>query len=83
MMIGMILALALVASIQLAVYWGRKAGIDSARAVDLVSIRDKNAKINKEFSGMREKQAEELDSIDSVDAARKLRKFRRRRRKNS
>ena len=83
MMVGMILALALVASILLAVYWGRKAGIDSARAVDLVSIRDKNAKINKEFSGMREKQSEELDSIDSVDAARKLRKFRRRRRKNS
>ena len=83
MMLGMILALALVASILLAVYWGRKAGIDSARAVDLVSIRDKNAKINKEFSGMREKQAEELDSIDSVDAARKLRKLRRRRRKNS
>ena len=83
MMIGMMLALALVASILLAVYWGRKAGVDSARAVDLVSIRDKNAKINKEFSGMREKQAEELDSIDSVDSARKLRKLRRRRRKNS
>ena len=49
MMIGMILALALVASILLAVYWGRKAGIDSARAVDLVSIRDKNAKINEDF----------------------------------
>ena len=83
MMIGMILALALVASILLAVYWGRKAGIDSARAVDLVSIRDKNAKINEDFSKMREKHGEELDSIDSADAARKLRELGRRRGKDS
>ena len=83
MMMGMMLALGLVAAVLLAVYWGKKAGEDSARAVDLVSIRDKNAKINEDFSKMREKQADELDSIDSVDAARKLRKLRRRRRKNS
>ena len=83
MMIGMILALALVGSMLLAVYWGRKAGIDSARAVDLVSIRDKNAKINEDFSKMREKHGEELDSIDSADAARKLRELGRRRGKDS
>jgi len=83
MMIGMMLALALVASILLAVYWGRKSGIDSARASDLVSMRDKNAKINDEFSKMREKHGEELDSVDSADAASKLRKLGSRRGKNS
>ena len=83
MMLGMTLALGLVAAVLLAVYWGKKAGEDSARASDLVSIRDKNAKINEDFSKMREKHGEELDSIDSADAARKLRELGRRRGKNS
>ena len=83
MMIGMILALALVGTILLAVYWGKKAGEDSARASDLVSIRVKNAKINEDFSKIREKQAEELDSIDSADDASKLRELGRRRGKDS
>tara|TARA_B100000929_G_scaffold246691_1_gene205216 strand:+ start:283 stop:534 length:252 start_codon:yes stop_codon:yes gene_type:complete len=83
MMLGMTLALGLVAAVLLAVYWGKKAGEDSARASDLVSIRDKNAKINEDFSKMREKHGEELDSIDSADAARKLRELGRRRGKDS
>jgi|TARA_R110000751_G_C13425878_1_gene440905 hypothetical protein len=83
MMMGMMLALGLVAAVLLAVYWGKKAGEDSARASDLVSIRDKNAEINDEFSKIRNKQNEELDAIDSADAANKLRKLGRRRGKNS
>ena len=83
MMMGMMLALGLVAAVLLAVYWGKKAGEDSARASDLVSIRDKNAEINDEFSNIRNKQNEELDAIDSADAANKLRKLGRRRGKNS
>ena len=66
MMMGMIIALALVGSVMLAIYWGKKAGMDAARASDLVSIRDKNAKINNQFSKIRNKQNEELDAIDSA-----------------
>ena len=83
MMMGMMLALGLVAAVLLAVYWGKKAGEDSARASDLVSIRDKNAEINDEFSKIRNKQNEELDALDSADAASELRKLGRRRGKNS
>ena len=83
MTMGLFIALGLVSAILLAVYWGRKAGIDAARASDLKSIRGKNAEINKEFTGMREKQRKELDGIDSSDAASKLRFLGRRRRKDS
>jgi hypothetical protein len=83
MMMGMMLALGLVAAVLLAVYWGKKAGEDSARASDLVSIRDKNAEINDEFSKIRNKQNEELDALDSADAVNKLRELGRRRGKNS
>lgn len=79
----MMLALGLVAAVLLAVYWGKKAGEDSARASDLVSIRDKNAEINDEFSKIRNKQNEELDALDSADAVNKLRELGRRRGKNS
>lgn len=82
-MMGMMLALGLVAAVLLAVYWGKKAGEDSARASDLVSIRDKNAEINDEFSKIRNKQNEELDALDSADAVNKLRELGRRRGKNS
>jgi hypothetical protein len=83
MMTGMIIALALVGSVMLAIYWGKKAGMDAARASDLVSIRDKNAKINNQFSKIRARQSEELSSINSADDADKLRKLGRRDRKNS
>jgi hypothetical protein len=83
MMMGMIIALALVGSVMLAIYWGKKAGMDAARASDLVSIRDKNAKINNQFSKIRARQSEELSSINSADDADKLRKLGRRDRKNS
>ena len=43
MTMGLFIALGLVSAILLAVYWGRKAGIDAARASDLESIRGKNA----------------------------------------
>ena len=56
MTMGLMVALGLVAAILLAVYWGRKAGIDAARASDLESIRGKNAEINEEFSKMRKEQ---------------------------
>jgi|TARA_R110000824_G_scaffold54726_3_gene151169 hypothetical protein len=82
MMMGMIIALALVGSVMLAIYWGKKAGMDAARASDLVSIRDKNAKINNQFSRIRARQSEELSSINSADDADKLRKLGRRNRKN-
>ena len=82
MMMGMIIALALVGSVMLAIYWGKKAGMDAARASDLVSIRDKNAKINNQFSKIRARQSEELSSINSADDADKLRKLGRRDRKN-
>ena len=82
MMTGMIIALALVGSVMLAIYWGKKAGMDAARASDLVSIRDKNAKINNQFSKIRSRQSEELNAIDSADDADKLRKLGRRNRKN-
>ena len=82
MMMGMIIALALVGSVMLAIYWGKKAGMDAARASDLVSIRDKNAEINNQFSKIRSRQSEELNAIDSADDADKLRKLGRRDRKN-
>ena len=82
MMTGMIIALALVGSVMLAIYWGKKAGIDAARASDLASIRDKNAEINNQFSKIRARQSEELSSINSADDADKLRKLGRRDRKN-
>jgi len=82
MMMGMIIALALVGSVMLAIYWGKKAGMDAARASDLVSIRDKNAKINNQFSKIRARQSEELSSINSADDADKLRKLGGRNRKN-
>ena len=83
MIVGLSLALALVASIWFAIWWGKKSGIDSARASDLKSVRKKNAKINKEFSKMRKEHSEELDAIDSADAASQLRFIGRRRRKDS
>ena len=83
MTMGMMVALGLVAAILLAVYWGRKAGIDAARASDLESIRGKNAEINEEFSKMRKEQGKDLDAIDSADAASQLRFIGRRRGKNS
>ena len=79
----LMVALVLVAAILLAVYWGRKAGIDAARASDLESIRGKNAEINEEFSKMRKEQGKDLDAIDSADAASQLRFIGRRRGKNS
>jgi len=82
MMMGMIIALALVGSVMLAIYWGKKAGIDSARASDLVSIRDKNAEINNQFSRIRARQSEAVSAINSADDADKLRKLGRRNRKN-
>jgi len=82
MMMGMIIALALVGSVMLAIYWGKKAGMDAARASDLVSIRDKNAEINNQFSKIRSRQSEELNAIDSADDADKLRKLGGRNRKN-
>ena len=83
MTMGLMVALVLVAAILLAVYWGRKAGIDAARASDLESIRVKNAEINEEFSKMRKEQGKDLDAIDSADAASQLRFIGRRRGKNS
>lgn len=83
MTMGLMVALVLVAAILLAVYWGRKAGIDAARASDLESIRGKNAEINEEFSKMRKEQGKDLDAIDSADAASQLRFIGRRRGKNS
>ena len=83
MTMGLMVALGLVAAILLAVYWGRKAGIDAARASDLESIRGKNAEINEEFSKMRKEQGEDLDAIDSADAASQLRFIGRRLGKNS
>ncbi len=83
MTMGLMVALGLVAAILLAVYWGRKAGIDAARASDLESIRGKNAEINEEFSKMRKEQGKDLDAIDSADAASQLRFIGRRRGKNS
>ncbi len=80
---GLMVALGLVAALLLAVYWGRKAGIDAARASDLESIRGKNAEINEEFSKMRKEQGKDLDAIDSADAASQLRFIGRRRGKNS
>ena len=80
---GLMVALVLVAAILLAVYWGRKAGIDAARASDLESIRGKNAEINEEFSKMRKEQGKDLDAIDSADAASQRRFIGRRRGKNS
>ena len=82
MTMGLMVALGLVAAILLAVYWGRKAGIDAARASDLESIRGKNAEINEEFSKMRKEQGKDLDAIDSADAASQLRFIGRRRGKN-
>ena len=83
MTMGLMVALGLVAAILLAVYWGRKAGLDAARASDLESIRGKNAEINEEFSKMRKEQGKDLDAIDSADAASQLRFIGRRRGKNS
>ena len=83
MTMGLMVALGLVAAILLAVYWGRNAGIDAARASDLESIRGKNAEINEEFSKMRKEQGKDLDAIDSADAASQLRFIGRRRGKNS
>ena len=82
MTLGLIMAGALVGAVLLAVYWGRKAGIDSARAADLDSIREKNVDINDEFAKMRKTQSKELNSIDSSDAAHKLRELGRRRGKD-
>ena len=82
MTMGLMVALGLVAAILLAVYWGRNAGIDAARASDLESIRGKNAEINEEFSKMRKEQGKDLDAIDSADAASQLRFIGRRRGKN-
>ena len=82
MTMGLMVAFGLVAAILLAVYWGRKAGIDAARASDLESIRGKNAEINEEFSKMRKEQGKDLDAIDSADAASQLRFIGRRRGKN-
>jgi len=81
--IGLSLALALVGAVMFAIWWGKKSGMDAARASDFKSVRKKNAKINKEFSKMRKEHNEELDAIDSADAASQLRFIGRRRRKDS
>ena len=83
MIIGLSLALALVGSVMFAIWWGKKSGMDAARASDFKSVKKKNAKINKEFSKMRKEHNKELDAIDSADAASQLRFIGRRRRKDS
>lgn len=83
MIVGLSLVLALVASMWFAIWWGKKSGMDAARASDFKAVRKKNAKINKEFSKMRKKEHKELDAIDSADAATKLRFLGRRRFKDS
>lgn len=83
MIVGLSLALALVASMMFAIWWGKRSGMDAARASDFKAVRKKNAKINKEFSKMRKKHNKELDAIDSADAASELRFIGRRRRKDS